>query len=174
MRAGETQVTLNGLALGITLPAGIALREDDPNVTGEATTHEELADGFAAFQEPRPLTIPEHGLSWFLTAQAGEELPATRDEAIRMALQTDAGQPRPRVLVAEDLEGGGYLVTTHASDRLHVDAWRPNGTRPWHCGGEDFRDPHFVQPPSWLDDAQQVERARVALEAPCRTARVVR
>lgn len=171
---GETRVTLAGSSFGITLPAGIALREDDPAVTGESTTHEELAEGFAAFQAPRRLTVADHATSWFVTAQRAAEMPATHDDAVRAALAVDPGQPQPRVLLAEDLGGGGFLVSTHAADRLTVHVWHPCGTRAWQCGGEDYRDPERVPAPSWLEDPAEVERARIALEAPCRSARALR
>ena len=173
LRAGETRVVLAGRSFGIVLPPDIAIREDDPAVTGAPTTHEELADGFAAFQAPRRLAVVEHATSWFLGTQTGEPMPATRDEAVRAAMRVDPSQPQPHLLGVEELPGGGFMVTTQAADRLGVHAWRPLADRSWHCGGEDFRDARFVASPSWLDDAARVERARTALEAPCRTARVL-
>ena len=172
-REGETRVTLRGRSFGIVLPPGIALREDDPAITGEPTTHEELADGFAAFQTPRRQTVTEHATSWFLTVQSREPMPVTLDDAVRAAMQVDPSLPQPRLLGAEDLPGGGYLISTLSSDRLSVRAWRAVGEAAWHCGGDDFRDARFVASPSWLEDAARVERARTALEAPCRTARVL-
>ena len=172
LRPGETRVELAGTPFGFTLPPGVALREDDPAITGEATKYDELAEGFAAFQPPRQPTVAEHSTSWFLTARVGETIPANRDDAVRAALETAPLQAR--VLGAEQLPGGGFLITTVAADRLGVHAWRPNGKRPWHCGGEDFRDPNFVAPPSWLDDPKLLAQARVELEAPCRSARVLR
>ncbi len=168
---GEATVTLAGVLVGIRLPDGVRMREDDEAVTGEATTHDELAEGFAAFQPPPPrLGIPAHSPSWFLTAQPEDRMPASQAEAVEWVRKSDLPVT---VLGSEALPGGGFLVTTRSPNRIAVQAWHPNGARALRCGGEDFRDPNHVAPPSWLDDPAQLAAARETLEAPCRTARVI-
>ena len=160
-----TTVSLNGMPVGLVLPAGWKLLP--------AQSDEDA--GMVAFSPDRPvLGVPEQQASAFLDGtREGAVVPASLASATEQVLAHDWCKS-PAVCTVRDREalpGGGYLVSIKTPQSVFVESWlpAPNG-RGVRCGGEvSALAALHIHPKTWLDDPTEVDRAGVTIEAICRS-----
>lgn len=170
--ADRPTLTLAGVAIVIELPPGVGM-SGEAHLLGDAGFAPQTLTEGVVLLEPlgRQVGVPDHTRAWTLDVTKPGAAPASLTAAKALALKPDPRSPAQTLLGAEALASGGFLVSTRSADRIFVTSWHANGTRHVECTGEDLREDPVG--PSWLDDPTQLQAALAALEAPCRSVRVL-
>jgi hypothetical protein len=163
--AAEIAVTLMGTPVKVTLPKDFRRTKDSDESLGVV--------GFNRDRDHPLAAVPERVMVMELASTPQVRVPPSLDEAevVARADFCQGDTTKCAILTRETLPGGGYLITLKDYHAVTVEVLRPAP------GGKAFLCEAYVAnlladgtAKTWLDDAAEVKRARLGVEAICRSA----